>query len=123
MGNRRVLQKPVLKMKQNITGVKGTMSNRRERRERLLMANETAQQAPRGPEKKKSPGKIIRNIFLGIIFLCLLIVIGFYASGMMHFKDKFFMNTRINGVDVSEMTVDQVEEMVAQQIGPGRWRL
>lgn len=67
--------------------------------------------------KKSSAGKIARNIFLGILGVCIFIILGFYVAGMIYFKDKFFENTRINGMDVSQMTVEQVEEIIARQIG------
>ena len=105
------------------------MSNTKEHREKLLFGKETENEQnisyysmnesygyTESPKKKKSPGKIIRNIFLGILILCIAVILGFYGAGMYHFQDKFFLHTRINGVDVSEMTVTQVEEMVAQQI-------
>lgn len=110
------------------------MNNTKERREKLLFGSETEQSEQvhyfgnekdvhegehfrQENRKKKSAGKIVRNIFLGIFLICLFVVIGFYVAGMMHFKDRFFLNTKINGVDVSEMTVEQVEDMIAQQIG------
>ena len=68
-------------------------------------------------ESKKSAGRIIRNIVLGILGICLFVLIGFYVAGMIHFKDRFFLNTVINGVDMSELTVDQVEAYVSKQIG------
>lgn len=67
--------------------------------------------------KKSSAGKIARNIFLGILGVCIFIILGFYVAGMMYFKDKFFENTKINGMDVSQMTVEQVEEIISRQIG------
>ncbi len=67
--------------------------------------------------KKTSAGKVVRNVFLGIFCVCLLIVLGFYIAGMVYFKDKFFANTRMNGMDVSQMTVEEVEEIIAGQIG------
>lgn len=67
-------------------------------------------------KKKKSPGRILGYILLGILLICVLVLIGIYGAGIYYFKDKFFLNTRINGVNVSELTAEQVEEMVATQI-------
>lgn len=67
-------------------------------------------------KKKKSPGRIIGGILLGLLLVALLSLLGLYGAGMYYFQDKFFLNTRINGVNVSEMTVEQVEEMIAIQI-------
>lgn len=67
--------------------------------------------------KKTSAGKIIRNVFLGIFGVCLFIVLGFYIAGIVYFQDKFLEHTKINGIDVSQMTAEQVEEIIAGQIG------
>lgn len=40
-----------------------------------------------------------------------------YISGMIYLKDKFFMNTTINGFDVSYCTVPEVEATIAGDIG------
>ena len=89
-------------------------------REQLLSGNDNAQ--PPGQEqqsetkKKSSVGRIIRNIFLGILGVCLLAVIGLYVAGVIYFKDRFFFNTSINGFDASQKTVEEVESEVAAQI-------
>lgn len=67
--------------------------------------------------KNSSAGRIIRNVCLGILGVCLFIILGFYITGIIYFKDKFFEHTQINGMDVSKMTVEQVEEIIAKQIG------
>lgn len=65
---------------------------------------------------EKNTGKIIRNVILGVVGVILFIIIGFYVAGMIHFKDRFFRNTKINGFDVSEQTVEEVEARIAQQV-------
>lgn len=70
--------------------------------------------------EKGNKGKIVRNSILTALGIILLVVIGFYAAGIMHFRDHFFCNTRINGFDVSEQTVEEVEARIAQQVGSYR---
>lgn len=109
-------------------GEQGIM-NTKETRERILFGSGDNGQKPRRERRQKrederpeqkSAGKIVRNIFLGFFGVCLFLVLGFYIAGMVYFHDKFFMNTRINGVDVSQMTVEEVEERISAQIGAYR---
>lgn len=65
---------------------------------------------------EKNTGKKIRNVILGVVGVVLFIIIGFYVAGMIHFQDRFFRNTKINGFDVSEQTVEEVEARIAQQV-------
>lgn len=71
-------------------------------------------------KKKSSVGRILRNFFLALVSVALLAVIGCYVAGMVYFRDKFFWNTTINGVDVSEMTAAQVEDRIAAQLATYR---
>lgn len=67
--------------------------------------------------EKKNKGKIVRNSILILLALILLAIIGVYAAGILYFQERFFRNTKINGFDVSEQTVKEVEERIARQVG------
>lgn len=68
-------------------------------------------------DAKKPVGKIIRNIFLGLIAAVLLVALGCYIAGIFYFKDRFFMHTKINGFDASQMTVEEAEAIIGDKIG------
>ena len=88
-------------------------------RERKLSGKQTGSvNEPQAPElqRKSSAGKIVRNIFLILLLLCLLAAAGVYIAGMRYFKDRFFWNTTVNGFNVSEQTVEEVEDMIAARI-------
>lgn len=74
-------------------------------------------QEEKAGEEKKSAKKRVRNIFLGFLGLLILVILGFYIAGIVHFKDRFFLHTTINGFDASEMTVNEVEDIIAEKIG------
>ena len=71
-------------------------------------------------EKKGTAGRVIRNIFLSLLILVLLVAAGVYIYGMLYFKDHFFLHTMINGFDASQLTVEEVEEKVADRIADYR---
>lgn len=72
--------------------------------------------SPEG-KKKRSGKRIVRNIFLSLLIVCLVALLGVYIAGVLYFKDRFFWHTKINGFDASEMTVEQVESRIGAQIG------
>lgn len=89
-------------------------------REQLLSggSGNRPRRARRQQEKKKtSVGKRILQVFLVLVVLILLAVLGFYGAGAAYFRDHFFLNTNINGYDVSRMTVEEVEQIIAGKIG------
>lgn len=89
-------------------------------REQMLSGNgrrPRREREKRAGEEKKSAKKRVRNIFLGFFGLVLLVLLGFYIAGAVHFKDRFFLHTTINGFDASEMTVEEVENIIAEKIG------
>lgn len=67
--------------------------------------------------EKKNKGKIVRNSIFILLGIILLAAIGIYTVGILHFQERFFCNTKINGFDVSEQTAEEVEERIARQVG------
>ena len=65
------------------------------------------------PKKKRKTWKIV---LCTVFALLLLSAAGIYAAGVYHFQDRFFLNTTINGVDVSENTVEEVNQYLADEI-------
>lgn len=65
------------------------------------------------PKKKKKVWKIVLGTIGG---LAVLAVAGVYAAGVYHFQDRFFLNTRINGIDVSEDTVEEFNHYIGDEI-------
>lgn len=66
-----------------------------------------------GDRKKKSWGLI-----LGITAGCLILAagIGFYGWKAYYYRDKFFRGTSINHVKCDELTVEQVEGLIREQV-------
>lgn len=83
-------------------------------RERMLSGSADAQTQP---QKGKKPKKIARTICLVILSLVLLALLGLYIAGAVYYQERFYKNTKINGFDVSEMTVAEVESIIADEIG------
>ena len=44
-----------------------------------------------------------------------LVIVGVYIGGIAAFHGKFLKNTDINGMDVSDMTVEEAENMIREQ--------
>ena len=89
-------------------------------REKMLSGNDRRPRRERegkAGEEKKSVKKRVRNIFLIFLGLVFLVLLGIYIAGVVHFKDRFFLHTTINGFDASEMTVNEVEDIIAEKIG------
>lgn len=58
-----------------------------------------------------------RAMVSGIVLLAALIILfGTYLGIGMHYETHFFEHTRINGVDVSDMTLEEAEEAVAAAV-------
>lgn len=86
-------------------------------RNQLLSGNERKRpRREREKEKKKSAKSVVCRVLIGILAVCFVFILGFYIAGAVYFKDRFFMNTQINGFDASEMTVEEVERRVAAKI-------
>lgn len=88
-----------------------------------LLSGDGRRRPRREREEQKKEGsvkKVIGRIILGLLLVCILVVLGFYIAGIVYFKDRFFRNTRINGFDASEMTVEDVEKLVADKIASYR---
>lgn len=96
------------------------MDTKEDREKRLFGGDDTKRHPPerqrQEEEKKSKAGKILRNVFLGLLGVCLFVILGFYITGIVHFKDRFLWNTSINGVDVSGLTVTDVEQMVSDKV-------
>lgn len=89
-------------------------------REQMLSGNgrrPRREREDKAGEEKKSAKKRVRNVFLGFLGLIFLVILGFYIAGVVHFKERFFLHTTINGFDASEMTVGEVESIIAEKIG------
>ena len=52
------------------------------------------------------------KITLGIMAL---VIVGVYIGGIAAFHGKFLKNTDINGMDVSDMTVEEAEKLIREQ--------
>lgn len=65
------------------------------------------------PKKKKKVWKIVLGTIGGLAAVA---VVGVYAAGVYHFQDRFFLNTRINGIDVSEDTVEEFNHYIGDEI-------
>lgn len=69
------------------------------------------------PKEEKQRWKKV----LGITFLAIVItLVVAYASGVHYFKDKFFSGTTINSINASYATVEEVENIVADQVAKYR---
>lgn len=66
------------------------------------------------PTKKKS--RIWKKILIGFGCFVALCIFGVYIGGAVYFQDKFFFNTKINGMDVSKQTVEMVDNTIADNI-------
>ena len=96
------------------------MTEKGERSETQQKRRRTRREERRNGGEKMSAGRIARNIFLSLMTLVLMAVAGVYIYGMVYFKDHFFMHTTINGVDASQMTVEDVESKIAAAIAEYR---
>lgn len=65
------------------------------------------------PKKKKKKWKVVLGTIGAILGVT---VVGVYAAGVYHFQDRFFLNTTINGIDVSEDTVENFNKNVGDEI-------
>lgn len=65
------------------------------------------------PKKK---GRIWKKILIGFGCFVVLCILGVYIGGAVYFQDKFFINTKINGMDVSRQTVEMVDNTIANNI-------
>lgn len=64
----------------------------------------------------KKKGRIWKKILIGFGCFVLLCVLGVYIGGAVYFRDKFFINTKVNGMDVSKQTVEMVDNTIANNI-------
>ncbi len=60
----------------------------------------------------KKNSKIFIIAFAGFIF----VLLGIYLGVGMYFKTRFFPGSEINGIDVSAKTVEEVEQLIANQV-------
>lgn len=68
-------------------------------------------------EDEEKPKKKVWKIVLGTVAALVGIsVVGVYAAGVYHFRDRFFLNTTINGIDVSEDTIENFNKNVGDEI-------
>lgn len=62
--------------------------------------------------------KLSKNL-VGMVMLLVLLVlllVGVYMFGMWHFKTHFFGGTKINGVSVGELTVDDAKYLLQNEL-------
>lgn len=62
--------------------------------------------------KKGSKGRLIRNILLTAITILVVPLIFLYLFVADFYKDHFYSNTIINGIDISNMTADQAKDAI-----------
>ena len=75
--------------------------------------SETGKEQDQEPEQRVVPWKRILGITGGA---ALFIVLGIYVGGIFYFQDKFFPNTRINGIDAAHCTVEDIETLIADKM-------
>lgn len=76
-------------------------------------SSETEKEQKQESEQRVVPWKRILGITLGA---ALFIVLGIYVGGIFYFQDKFFPNTRINGMDAAHCTVEDIEAFIADEM-------
>ncbi len=84
-----------------------------------------APQRPRPRSRRRKPRKAFPWKRAAVICAAVLLAAGgLFAAGAVYYvhegeqyKTVFFPNTYVNGIDVSNMTVDEVKELVASRIG------
>ena len=68
--------------------------------------------------KKETKKKKRTGLIVGIVLVCVLL--GALAAGYigvsMHYKDRFFAQTMVNGTDCSDMTIEEVEAILQSQV-------
>lgn len=74
------------------------------------------EQREENPEEYTRKKKKRNKIIIAIASLLLLTVVCVYGGFAYHFKDLFFKGTMINGFDCSELTVDQAESLIRNQV-------
>lgn len=57
-----------------------------------------------------------KKVVIGIIILLLLLTLGIYGGGVYYFSSHFLPGSKINGLDCSFKTVEQSQEIIADQI-------
>ncbi len=72
----------------------------------------TAEEALNAPKRKLKKWMIL------LIIVGVLLALGVVAYLMisMHYKERFFYGTRVNGIDCSGMTTDEVEKMMQEEV-------
>lgn len=63
--------------------------------------------------KKKK--KIILFVFLGIFLLVLAAAAAIYVKGALYYEERFFEGTTINGISCTNLTTDEVKELLQEQ--------
>ena len=61
-------------------------------------------------DQKESAGKSKKMIIAALALLSLLLVV--YIGGAVHFRDRFFFNTQVNGVDFGGQRADEAREFI-----------
>lgn len=74
-------------------------------------------------KRRFSFGKAFRNGMIGLIIIALIVLLGAYIHGIVKYRNRFFNRTNINGVDASNLTVEEVENQVAELIGSYELRI
>src|SRR5699024_10186306 len=61
--------------------------------------------------------KLWKKVMIAVIVILFLIVAGIYGLGVYYFSGHFLPGSIINGLNCSYMTVDEAEELIAEEIG------
>ena len=64
------------------------------------------------PNKKKNMQYILFRVILGLVVLCIITMASLYIIGERHFSSHFLKNTIINDIDVSGMTIDELNQKI-----------
>ncbi len=65
-------------------------------------------------KKKKMRGAKIAMLIVLFLFVAVAAVI--YFGGVLHYSDKFFNGTKINGISCKDKTIDEIKEVVQERI-------
>lgn len=67
----------------------------------------------KAPFLSGAPWKKILGITAGV---AVLLTAGIYVGGIVYFQDRFFPNTKINGIEASHSTVEDIEAAIARKM-------
>ena len=67
-------------------------------------------------DKDRRHGKTKKGLIIALVFFLSFLLIGGYVSGVVYFSDRFFLNTRVNGEDVSRQQLAEVRDVLEDDV-------